>query len=451
MFCPKCGTSNEESAKFCEKCGAPLIDNTVAAPQPEITAPQPQAAAPQPQAAAPQPQAAAPQPQMTAPQPQAAAPQPQMAAPQPQAVAPKKPMSPATLKIIIAAAAAFALIIIFIITGSVLSNPKRTVEKYFTAVSAGNWEKVYGYVDIPKGEFITKDLLAQAMADETTYDITNFEVIENDYNESSISKEFFVTYFRSGSSKGTTTVNLVRDGKFMIFWDRYKVSASRIVVKDTKITVRKDSKLILDGIEVKDSYLEPATDDKATTKTYKIDYLFSGKHKALITSDMFEDIEKDYNFSSDEQKYTATSSEIKESIKTERQMAAQNDMRTFFAAAIANKDFNAVKDLCVADDSKLNTLKSAYSTFVTRTYNNGYGVTKIDFTDFSTKATTGTTSGLPYIKVTVTAKVNATVNYKSGNNTSVKQVTDTLNDTFTYVYKDGQWKINSVTLDRVSY
>ena len=29
MFCPKCGTPNDEGSKFCANCGAALIANTV--------------------------------------------------------------------------------------------------------------------------------------------------------------------------------------------------------------------------------------------------------------------------------------------------------------------------------------------------------------------------------------------------------------------------------------
>ena len=446
MFCPKCGTGNEESARFCEKCGAPLIDNSAApqmtAPQPQMTAPQPQAVPQQPQMTAPQPQAAPSQPQMTAPQPQGMPPQP---------ATPRKPMSPAVIKIIIAAAAAVVLIIAFIVTGSVLSNPKRVVEKYFVAASKGNWEKVYSYIDIPKGEFITKDLMAKAYADETTYDITNFEIEENEYNDSKISKEYYVTYYRTGSSRRTTSVDLVRAGKFMLFWDNYKVSSSDVVAKDVVFTVKQGSKLIIDDIEVSDSYIVPAEDLNASTVQYKIDYLFSGKHQVRVTNDMYEDVERDYTVRSDGQKYQIQSTELRESIKMEREKAAQDDMQALFAAAIANKGFDDVKNLFVEDASRVSSIKSAYNTFVSRTYNSGNGVTKIDFKGFTTSSTTGTTSGMPYVRVTVNAEVEATVNVKSGGSTNVKQVKDSLRDTFTYVYKDGQWKINTVSLDRVSY
>ena len=92
MFCPKCGTKNEDDARFCAACGAPLEDNTVQAPAAEqMTAPQ----APE------STQEAAQQPQMTAQQPQMTAQQPQVQAP----AAPKQPMSAKQRKSIITGAA----------------------------------------------------------------------------------------------------------------------------------------------------------------------------------------------------------------------------------------------------------------------------------------------------------------------------------------------------------
>lgn len=458
MFCPKCGESNVDEAKFCAKCGAPLVENTILE-QPQGPEAGSQVTAPQGPEAGPQMTAPQEGPQMTAPQggpqagPQMTAPQgaPQMTAPQ---AAPRKPMSKSTLNIIIAAAAVCVALIIFIIAGNVLSNPKRTVEKYFKAASSGNWEKVYNYVDIPDGEFITKDLLAKAFEDEDTMNITNFEVVENESNTSGISKQYYITYFASGSSKRTTRVEVVRDGRFMLFWQRYKISADDIVAQNIKFTVRDGSKLYIDGIEVKDSYIVEEKDDSSTNKTYKIDYLFMGDHEIKVVSDVYHDVEKNYSITSSSMEYTVTTTDIKDEIVAARMTAAENDMQTFYEAAIAKKDFNDLKSLCVSDDTQQKSIKSLYDTFVTRTYNNGYGVAKIDFTDFSETTTTGVSKGVPYVSVTVTAKVNATVNIKPtsyNNNATSKSVTDTIKDVFRYEYHDGEWKISSVSLDRVTW
>jgi len=417
MFCPKCGTSNEDGAAFCASCGAPMVDNS----QPQMTAPQ-----------------APVQPQFTAQQPQFAA------------AAPRKPLSPKAKMGIIIAAVVCVLLIAFIATGSILSNPERVVKKFFSSTMAGEWDKAFKYVDLPEGEFITKDLFEKALEDEETSDITNFEVTEEEYSDSDISKTYYITYYEAGSSKSTTYVDVVKSGKFMLFWDNYKVSADDLVTKNLRITVNAGSKLYLDDIEVGDKYVEEDTDSNSTTKTYKIDYVFMGDHKVKATHDVYEDVEKERSFTykSDDTISLMGSTQVKDSIVKERQTAAENDMKTIFAAAIANKDFNTIKDLCVSDSSYQNKIKSAYESFLSKTYNSGYGITKVDYTSISTDASSGTKDSAPYVKVTVKAKVSADYNTKKD---GTKNTTDTISSTFTYMYKDGQWKLSAVSLDSIYF
>lgn len=452
MFCPKCGTKNEDDARFCAACGAPLEDNTVQAPAAEqMTAPQ---APESTQEAAQQPQMTAQQPQMTGQQPQMTAQQPQVQAP----AAPKQPMSAKQRKSIITGAAVAALVIIFIIAGSVLSSPKRIAQNYFKASMEGQWEKAFKYMDLPKGDFITKELLAKTLEDRDAKDITNYEVVEDEDYDSKIAKKFYVTYYTKGNSRSVTSVELVRDGKFMLFWNRYKVSPRDIVSKNVKLTVRATSKLYIDDVEVPDKYIDNSEDDKKdnsksssekTKKVYKIDVMFAGEHRIRVTDDIYRDIDKDYQFGSDEgYTYVITTTDIREDVLDARMAAAEQDLKTFFNAAIDNKSFDSVKGMCVDNAAKLKSIKSAYDKFVSNTYKNGYGVKSIDFNKFSTQSSSGTTDGCPYVKVSISAGVTGTGAQKSG---QTKDFNETTSATFTYMYKDGQWKISAVTLYSIFY
>lgn len=438
MFCPKCGTKNEDDARFCAACGAPLEDNTVQAPAAEqMTAPQ----APE------STQESAQQPQMTAQQPQVQAP-----------AAPKQPMSTKQRKSIITGAAVAALVIIFIIAGSVLSSPKRIAQNYFKASMEGQWEKAFKYMDLPKGDFITKELLAKALEDRDAKDITNYEVVEDEDYDSKIAKKFYVTYYTKGNSSSVTSVELVRDGKFMLFWNRYKVSPRDIVSNNVKLTVRATSKLYIDDVEVPDKYIDNSEDDKKDNsksssekkqKVYKIDVMFAGDHRIRVTDDIYRDIDKDYQFGSDEgYAYVITTKDIREDVLDARMSAAEQDLKTFFNAAIDNKSFDSVKGMCVDNAAKLKNIKSAYDKFVSNTYKNGYGVKSIDFNKFSTQSSSGTTDGCPYVKVSISAGVTGTGAQKSG---QTKNFNETTSATFTYMYKDGQWKISAVTLYSIFY
>ncbi|MBM4406124.1 MAG: zinc ribbon domain-containing protein [Chloroflexi bacterium] len=47
MFCPKCGTANEDTAAFCGKCGHNISAPVAAQPQPPVATP-PRSSAPSP-------------------------------------------------------------------------------------------------------------------------------------------------------------------------------------------------------------------------------------------------------------------------------------------------------------------------------------------------------------------------------------------------------------------
>lgn len=441
MFCPKCGTKNEDDARFCAACGAPIED---AAPQ--MTAPQAPENA--------QEETAVPQPQMTAPQADAA-PQPQVQTPVQQAPAsPKQPMSAKQRKSVIIGAAAVVLVIIFIAAGNIFSSPKRIAEKYFAASMEGQWDKAFKYMDLPDGDFITKDLLVKIYEDKDAKDITNFEVVEDEDYDSTIAKKYYVTYYTKGNSKSVKSVELVRDGRFMLFWNRYKVSPDNIVAKNVKFTVTATSKLYIDDVEVPDKYIDKSDDKNdgsksvSTRKTYKIDAMFSGDHRIHVTDDIYKDINENYYIGSDEGSYNVTTTDIRDDILDERMAAAEKNLKTFFNAAIENKSFDSVKDMCVDNEAKLKSLKSTYDKFVTNTYKNGYGVKSIDFNKFSTQASSGTTDGYPYIKVSISAGVTGTGAQKLG---PTKNFNETTSATFTYMYKDGQWKISAATLYSIFY
>jgi hypothetical protein len=367
-------------------------------------------------------------------------------------------MSAKQRKSIITGAAVAALVIIFIIAGSVLSSPKRIAQNYFKASMEGQWEKAFKYMDLPKGDFITKELLAKTLEDRDAKDITNYEVVEDEDYDSKIAKKFYVTYYTKGNSRSVTSVELVRDGKFMLFWNRYKVSPRDIVSKNVKLTVRATSKLYIDDVEVPDKYIDNSEDDKKdnsksssekTKKVYKIDVMFAGEHRIRVTDDIYRDIDKDYQFGSDEgYTYVITTTDIREDVLDARMAAAEQDLKTFFNAAIDNKSFDSVKGMCVDNAAKLKSIKSAYDKFVSNTYKNGYGVKSIDFNKFSTQSSSGTTDGCPYVKVSISAGVTGTGAQKSG---TTKNFNETTSATFTYMYKDGQWKISAVTLYSIFY
>ena len=141
MFCPECGTKNEDAAMFCENCGAKLAEQNQEVTENVVNA---QPVAPESVVNA--------QPVVTE----------NVANVQPVApvvgptVIERKPLSKKTKMIIIGVAAAIVAILVFVKVGKTITDPEKIAAKYFEDVAACNWEDVYDYYDLSEDEFVNK-------------------------------------------------------------------------------------------------------------------------------------------------------------------------------------------------------------------------------------------------------------------------------------------------------
>ncbi len=449
MFCPNCGTKNEDDAMFCANCGTKLQQEAPAPEQVQAEQSTPIQAEQTTSAPVQQNQTAQPLPAhgMTTAQ--------TMTSPAP---APKKPMSKGVVGAIVAASFAVAAIIIFVIVGNVTSNPENIVKKYFKAVNACNWDKVYACMDIPKGDFITKDALAAVNKDITATKITNFEVEEMESSSSAISKHYIVTYYKTGDSRSTQTVDLVKAGKHMLFWNKYKVSSSNLVSNDYELSVMAGSTVTLDGIKVDSKYIKETStaDADGSVQTYHFDALFSGEHELLITHNMYEDIRKDISLFADNKRSTYTNAKLKDQIIKERVEAAQNDMKNIFTAALQRKNGSDLAAIVPLYEKNASNLQKNFETFRDRMKTaEGYGWQSIEFKKCTGEESgTGISDGKPYVRVRVTASINGTSNKKIGTTEKSNTVTGkSVYHQYTYSFDaaNNRWELTNATMNQVSY
>ena len=144
MFCPNCGTSNDEGALFCANCGTrlefePVVTEGSAASDDNAVPQQPEVQTAQVNV----------QPQVT------------LMYEQPQngtmGNSAKKPFKLSKKIVIIGAVvvAVIAAVIVFICVGNSLTNYKKTAGSYVKAVEECDWAKAYSLVQIPDSEFLS--------------------------------------------------------------------------------------------------------------------------------------------------------------------------------------------------------------------------------------------------------------------------------------------------------
>jgi len=264
MYCPKCGTQNENGAKFCASCGLDLSGEStvsVASPAPQPQAPQPQA--PQPQA--PQPQA----PQYQAPQPQAPhyqAPQyqaPQNANFQPAENNTAKKFNLEMLKknkktLLCVGAAIVALILLIVIISAIFSGSKYESVEYNFYSTSEDGDKIVVYYDGKEiGSYEVDDEYSANLeaisenldvfvvdAGESLVYITTKKVEVLDIDADSVwlsddGKTIVYTYSDPDSEKRTTTLNT---------YDVKSKKSTEIAEDAKNINVSPDGKTVLYNI-----------------------------------------------------------------------------------------------------------------------------------------------------------------------------------------------------------
>lgn len=467
MFCPNCGTSNDEGAVFCANCGTRIESDPAVA---DVTAASDNNAAPQ------QPEA---QPQVQEPQAEAQAQQPVEQPQAPQAneqvqpnvqpqVTPmyeqpqngaagntaKKPFK-LTKQIVIIGAAAIAVIaavIVFICVGNSLTNYKKTASSYVKAVEECDWAKAYSLVQIPDSEFLTKNAFVTAHSDATGSAVGNIKVIDSFSSKGRLpgNKAVSVIYTTATGADSQDLLLTVTNKHYMLFFKKYKVSTEDAVVSNCTINVPKGLTLFINDILVGDQYKSDDSDKNSSYDVYEIPYLFNGTTILKATSDFTEDYTKEIYPSYDDYTTSISSYDIKfaEDKINGLKDQAKKDVTEFFDAAQKKSDFSTVSDKFTED------MKSSAKT----TYNNYVDVFKATYKQISNfKITTFTPSmsdttfrvdsddGCPTIKVGY--KIAYSYTYKYSSDTKSYDRSDTKNSAYVYYkYVDGQWKISSMGL-----
>ena len=464
MFCPNCGTKNEDDAVFCANCGTSLAQDQAQGTQ-ESAEVQPQVEATQPVQ-----EQAQPQPQMDnqaqfngQPQMQFNA-QPQMNGQMPtQPQAPKKPFK-LTKKMISIGAAVLAVIvavIIFVCVGNAGSDYKKTAKKYAQAVLKCDWDSAYSMVNFPESEFLTKEAYKTVNKDATPKATASISVTDDLYSSlglsgqatAAVGKDVSVVYSTPGSSQSTMDLHMdVTPKKYMLFFKQYKVSSDSLVSKDTTFRVPVGSKLFINGVEVNASYkTSDSSSSSKSTDTYKIPFLFDGANTIKVTGDLFEDYEDTYSVNYDNDSYSVSTSKLK--VKSDMMNAAQTqaetDLKAIADACVANKDVSSINARIYS--SALTTVKKYYKYALQDCHTSSKNVSELKLSNIKATVKSDNLSidsedGYPIITVTLSYTKEGSYKYSPSDTAKTGKGTES-SDSIKYKYVDGTWMICGLNID----
>ena len=501
MFCPNCGTKNEDDAAFCGNCGTPLTQNTAQGTQDMVAGVQQENVQPvQEQAVEQQSNVQQPQGQFVGQQfngqPQggyAQQPQGQFGgqqfngqpqggyAQQPQGQfvgqqfngqpqngyvqqAPKKQFK-VTKKMITIAAAVLAVVIAvvaFVCIGKSGSDYKKTAKKYAEAVLNCEWDKAYDMVNFPDSEFLTKDAYKLVNKDVTPKKPSVLTVTDSDLYSlglnsqaaGSIGKEVKVVYSTPGASQSYMNLYMdVAPKKYMLFFRQYKVSSDSLVSADTMVRVPAGSKLSINGVEVNDSYKVSATGSSSKTQdSYKIPFLFDGANTIKVTGDLFEDYETTFSVSYDEDAFTVSTSNLKmkEEVLNALKTQAESDLKAIAEACLNNKDVSAINSRIYSEN--LSDVTKRYNYALQDCHTSSKDVKTLTLSNIKTNiksanVTYDSDDGCPTAQVTLSYSKAGTYAYKSSEDKVRNGSGTESSDYIRYKYVNGTWMIYYLSID----
>lgn len=458
MFCPNCGTNNEEGAAFCANCGTSL---TVDVNQVQPEAPSAQAPVTETPVAQVDNQAQGAytqqpvdgqqvygEPHLTyATEQQAAA---------PAGAKPFKLPFKVTKKLIIISSAVAAVIVAFIVflcVGSSVTNYKKTAEKYVRAVEECDWSTAYSLIKLPDSEFLTKDAFVTVHADAKGQKVGKVKVTDGFSSIGRLpgNKAVNVVYTTATGAETEDLLLTVTDKHYMLFFKKYKVSTEGVTVKDCQVSVPKGLALTINGVAVNESYKDAAATDKSSSyDVYKIPYLFNGSNEIKVTSDFTEEYTETIYPSYDEFSTSISSYDIKfssdkvDSLKDQ----AKEDVTALINAAQKKSDFSSISDKVISSDPS--SVKSEYKDLVddfNTTYKqiSNFKITTFNASLSETSYRVDSKDGCPTVKVSF--KIGYSYTYKYKNDSKSYDKTNSNSSSYVYYkYENGKWKMSSVYL-----
>lgn len=110
--------------------------------------------------------------------------------------------------IVAAVVAVIVAIVVFVNVGKAGVDYKKTAKNYVTAIEQCDWNKAYSLLDLPDSEFLTKDALINAHSDATGEKVTAISVKDSYTTASNLKGTESVTVTYSTATSTANTVNL---------------------------------------------------------------------------------------------------------------------------------------------------------------------------------------------------------------------------------------------------
>lgn len=369
--------------------------------------------------------------------------------------------------ILIVAVVAVILAVAYSVVGSFF-GPERVAEEYFKAALSGDWEKVYGQIEVPEGELMSEENFLAVHSQDGT-DVKNLKVEK--VNESDFTCQYKAVYMLPGeSNEMEDTVTLVKQNeKTLFFFPKWKISSEAFVASNYPIYAPEGYSIKVDGVELTPSETGIGSEDEYESyagDTYRVD-LFVGTHTMEISAENREPSTLEFNVSRGSEGYTVEQLALSEEAVADMQTVVKNFMSQLYVEAIQESGLSQdYMDYWVSDAGDLqatkeiqNSARYLYEDFTEQLHSTRYDsikFTDMQFENYQSEISDSYTmeNGALAVQLYVTYEYSYAYTVTD---TSYDGITSTENEsndgtdemTVTFMQEEGQWKIYSTNMNCV--
>lgn len=251
---------------------------------------------------------------------------------------------------------------IFLAVGNRASSPERYAKKFFSYYITNNYEEMYKMIDIQESKFINYENYKSKCEGEKIYgSIRDYHLSKPVRQGDTVT---FVATYKLGEDTNSHTYTITlrkQKEKVYKFFDTWKVSVDRFIIRNYEINVPVGTYVTLDGEDI--AAYKKETSEDGTQDKYVIDKIFSGDHTVAVNLDATGEITKTQYVTQDMATMTITTSDFAMKPDVQRKL---NEYSVFVVNAMYQYSMDRTKNFQNISILYLNTEEaqaSAKATF----------------------------------------------------------------------------------------
>lgn len=284
----------------------------------------------------------------------------------------------------------FALLAISAFIGIIIGlNKANAVDKYVNEAveyfKDNNWTAFYNYAEVIDNDFVNEVFFAD-MAEKMYGEISEEEVVIEEITEDDGDAKVSITYTTMDGKTHKSTLDFaMKDEKTYIFFPKWKLNISDLIIRDSKLMVPIGFTVYVDGIELTNDNSRIDRDDTTGIDTYVIPRLFRGDHVIYAQKEGIDVVEAQVSWAESNSSYILDAEGLKlgQAQIDEINGSAQDIVVAMYSAIFNESGVNDISPYFKQDDATLAMLTGVYDNMLAAIKpEDGSTLDSMEFTSF---------------------------------------------------------------------